>query len=83
MDNVMMYTIDKIKMFMIGEERNNAETIIEIMKKEGYEVVYLIDELDVLTVKKRKVVHFVKKKRMEKIEIDKDKQKRINGKNRI
>ena len=83
MDNVIMYKIDKIKMFMIGEERNNAETIIEIMKKEGYEVVYLIDELDLMTVKKRKVVHFVKKNKLEKIEVDKVKQKKIYELERI
>jgi len=83
MDNVIMYKIDKIKMFMIGEERNNAETIIEIMKKEGYEVVYLIDELDLMTVKKRKVVHFVKKNKLEKLEVDKENKVKINEKDRI
>jgi len=70
-------------MFMIGEERNNTETIIEIMKKEGYEVVYLIDELDLMTVKKRKVVHFVKKNKLEKLEVDKENKVKINEKDRI
>jgi len=55
--------MDIIKMFLIGNERKKAEKFINIMNVEGYEVSYLNEELDVMSGKLRKTIHFTQSKK--------------------
>ncbi len=75
--------MDMIKLFMIGKEKENAEHFINLMKKEGYETTFLHEELDIMTGKQRKTIHFEKKSNLESMKMEKEKQEKINGLNRI
>lgn len=75
--------MDNIKIFMIGEEKENAEHFINLMKNEGYEATYLNEELDIMSGKQRKTMHFVKKKKLELIKLENEQKIKINGLNRI